>query len=317
MVLAWSGGDPAWSVSQNDNVWPVHLDAVAVDARGGIAPSEFHDLFDAALARYASEAPPALPLGFPELDDMLGGGLRPGQMVCVAGRPGTGKSLIAACAAVNVAENGGGALIASLEMSEAELMDRIVANLSGVDHGRLTRHALTRWDWERVRAANERRRALPIAIEDNPYLNVTAIRSVARDRARTARGLALLVVDYLNLVRPADERKDRREQVDAISRGIKLLGKELGVPVLALAQLNRMSEMRAGRRPQLSDLRESGALEQDSDIVLLLHHDDTDDEHRFDLEVIVAKNRGGRTGSVFLPWSPELSRIGVARLQSA
>lgn len=310
--LAHTAGDPAEVVERARAA----LDAVAADARGDVRAEDIDDLLDRALDRYSAAAPPALATGLVDLDDLMGGGLRPGTLTVIGARPGVGKSVVGCCVPTYAAIHGHGALIVSLEMPAAELTDRVVANLGSVNLDRLTRHTLDDRDWGAVESAARRLRGLPLAVVDEPHLGLTGIRSLARDRARTARGLALIVVDYLGLVRPADPRLPRQEQVAGISRGLKLLAKELHVPVLALHQLNRQSEMRSGRRPVLSDLRESGAVEQDADAVWLLHRDDADEERRFELEVHVAKNRHGRTGSVFLQWMPQYARVGSARLEA-
>ncbi|GEL19314.1 replicative DNA helicase [Pseudonocardia asaccharolytica] len=293
------------------------LDDVAAQARGEAQAVEIDDLAGRALLRYQNPAPRGVSTGWPDMDEILSGGYRPGHLTVVGARPAVGKSLVACCTAAAVALDGHGVLVVSLEMTEAELTDRILANLASVDLGRLTRHELTERDWQAVEHAADRLRGLPLAVVDHPHLGLTGIRSLARDRARSPRGLSLLVVDYLGLVRPADPRLPRQEQVAGISRGLKLLAKELEVHVLALHQLNRQSEMRANRRPVLADLRESGAIEADADAVWLLHRDDADETSRYELEVLVAKNRHGRTGNVGLAWNPQYARAGsLARLEA-
>lgn len=305
--LAHAEGDPADIVERARQA----LDAVAADARGDVRALDSDELTDLALARYASPAPPALATGWSDLDDLLSGGLRPGTLTVVGARPGIGKSVVGCNVPTNAALNGHGSLIVSLEMTNAELTDRLISNLGSINLTALTSHKLNDHDWRAVEHAATRLRDLPLSVVDHPHLGLTGIRSLARDRARTPRGLDLLVVDYLGLIRPADAKVPRQEQVSAISRGLKLLAKELHVPVLALHQLNRGVEQRASRKPVMSDLRESGAIEQDADIVLLLHRDDTD-EHRFEIEINVAKNRHGRTGAVHLPWHPQYARVGYA-----
>ena len=286
------------------------LDLVAASARGDVRAVEIDELGAAALTRYASPEPPALSTGWPDLDRIMSGGFRPGTVTVIGARPAVGKTLVGANIAAAAALAGHGGLFVSLEMTKDELTDRIISNLASVDLEKLTRHQLSQHDWRAVEDATDKLRGMPLAVIDEPYLSITGIRAHARDRTRTARGLSLLVVDYLGLVRPADAKRDRREQVDAISRGLKLLAKELHIPVVALHQLNRQSEMRANKRPALSDLRESGAVEQDADTVWLLHRDPDEEERRFELEVIVAKNRQGRTGSVSLQWAPHYARAG-------
>lgn len=287
------------------------LDDVAQHARSGDAAVDAIDLADNALTRYASEAAPALSTGWADLDLLMTGGLRPGNLIVVGARPGIGKSVVGCNIPLAAALRGHGALIASLEMTEAELTDRLLANLGTIELTRLIQHRLSERDWDAVETAANRLRALPLAVTDDPSLGLAQIRSHARDRARGSTGLDLLVVDYLGLIRPADTRVPRQEQVSAISRGLKLLAKELRIPILALHQLNRGPEQRSNRRPVLSDLRESGAIEQDADAVWLLHRED-DDASRYEIEINVAKNRQGRQGTVILPWSPQFARIGEA-----
>lgn len=303
--LAYANGEAAEVVERARQ----GFDQVAAHARGDVSVSQIDDLADLAMQRYANPAPSSLSTGWPDLDRLHAGGLRPGTLTVVGARPGVGKSVIGCNLPTQAAMRGVGSLLVSLEMTEAELTDRIIANLGSVDHDRLLTHRLNDQDWAAVQSAADRLRGMPLHVVDHPHIGLTGIRSLARDRARTPRGLGLLVVDYLGLIRPSDPRLPRQEQVAEMSRGLKLLAKELHVPVVALHQLNRQSEQRQSRRPVLSDLRESGAVEQDSDAVWLLHRDDSE-EMRFELEVIVAKNRGGRTGSVQLQWAPQYMRAG-------
>jgi replicative DNA helicase len=312
MQLAHAEGEAAEVVERARQ----SFDQVAANARGDVSVVQIEDLAAQAVQRYGDPSPSSLSTGWPDLDRVMSGGLRPGTLTVVGARPGTGKSVIGCNVPTHAAMHGHGSLIVSLEMTEAELTDRIIANLGSVDLDRLTRHQLSDQDWAAVESAAARLRGLPLHVVDHPHLGLTGIRSLARDRARSPRGLSLLVVDYLGLIRPADARLPRHEQVAEISRGLKLMAKELHVPVLALHQLNRQAEQRATRRPVLSDLRESGAVEQDSDAVWLLHRDDSE-EMRFEIEVIVAKNRHGRTGSVQLQWAPQYARAGsYARLEA-
>lgn len=300
------GADPAELVERSRAC----LDELAAAARRGSAVREIEDLAAAALERYRSPAPPALSTGWPELDSILNGGLRPGTLTVVGARTGVGKSVIGANVATNVARRGAGALIVSLEMPDAELTDRILANVGGVNLTGITAARLSDAEWQRLEWANGRLRGWPLGIVDEPHLGLVGIRSHARDRIRTARGLALLVVDYLQLVAPADPRQTEQEQVSRNSRGLKLLAKELDIPVVALAQINRGPEMRADNRPRLSDLRSSGAIEQDADVVWLLYRDASPDKEH-EIEVHVAKNRHGRTGTAHLSWAPHYSRAGA------
>lgn len=286
------------------------LDAVATTAQGDVQVHEVDDLAERALLRYADKAKPGLSTGCPDLDAVLAGGLRPGTLTVIGARPGVGKTAAGIGIAVHAALQGHGALFVSLEMTEAELMDRVIANLASVRLIHLIRHTLGDSEWSAVQKAVDRLASVPLAVVDNPTLGLTAIRSIARDRTRTAAGLSLLVIDYLSLMQPANPRADRHEQVAAMSRGLKLLAKELHVPVIALHQLNRESEKRVGKKPQLSDLRESGAVEADADNVWLLHRpDEPDDPRQGEIDFIVAKNRQGPTTTVTQAWLPHFARV--------
>jgi replicative DNA helicase len=282
------------------------LDSVAERSRSGAEVSEIEHLADAALTRYGTDDVRALPTPWIDLDQILNGGLRPGTLTVVGARPGVGKSVIGGNWCTHVAQGGVGSLFVSLEMPEAEVTDRIISALSRVEYGRLLTHRLTDDDWGKVQNAVDRLGGMPLRVLDRPYLTLTQIRSMARTCAHTPRGLGLILVDYLQLIQPADTRVPRQEQVAAFSRGLKLLAKELDVPVVALAQLNRGSEQRADKRPMMSDLRESGGIEQDPDHILLLHRDD---DTPGELEMNVVKNRGGRTGMVRLGWAPHHQQV--------
>jgi replicative DNA helicase len=198
-------------------------------------------------------------------------------------------------------------------MPEAEVADRVVSSMSQVTYSRILRHDLADDDWGRVQVAVDKLAGIPLRIVDKPYLTLAAIRSLARAEAKTTQGLSLLVVDYIQLIAPADARAPREQQVAAMSRGLKLLAKELKVPVVALAQLNRAGASRSDKTPTLTDLRESGQLEADADHVLLLHLPDVD-TRMGELDVYVAKNRGGPTCCTTLLWAPHYQAIrGYAR----
>lgn len=260
------------------------------------------------MERYASEVTPTLATGWHDLDRILSGGLRPGTLTIVGARPSVGKTLIGGNLALDVAMRRHPAVFVSLEMTHDELTDRAIANIGGVELDRLLRHSLDDNDWAKVSDAHEKLDTVPLTFVDRPSAGLGKIRSIARDHARSSRGLKLLVVDYLGLITPADARRDRREQVDAISRGMKILAKELSVAVVAMHQLNRLSTQRGDKRPVLSDLRESGAIEQDADNVWLLHRPD-DDESQGEIELIVAKNRQGPTETIALAYAPQFARV--------
>ena len=213
-----------------------------------------------------------------------------------------GKSALALDIALTVAETGRPVLFVSAEMGRHEIGTRILAR-GGVSSERLLSGQLDKLDFERLERRRARMTGVPLHIDDSPGTTLLAIRSKAR-RLAARDGLGLVVVDYLQLVTGEGRRERRELEVAEVSRGLKALARELAVPVLALAQLNRAVELRTNKRPVLADLRESGQLEQDADVVLLLHRPEM-----YDLdadpgaaEVIVAKHRNGPTGSVHLAW---------------
>lgn len=283
------------------------LDAVAAGARGDVETIGLADLVDDALDRYESPQPPSLSTGWAALDDALAGGLRPGTLTIIGARPNVGKTILGANLATNAASAGHGVILFSLEMPRAELTDRIIASVADVRLHNITTRTLSPVDWSRVRTAATRLRSWPLHINDHPNLGLTGIRSLARDRLRTARGLGLIVIDYVGLIRPADPRVPRQEQVAAFSRGLKLLAKELDVPVVALAQVNREAARSETQRPQLHQLRESGAIEADADAVWLLHRP-TELARAGEIDVGIAKNRHAALTTVTLLWEPHHAR---------
>ena len=258
-----------------------------------------------------------LPTGFRDLDDLMSG-LQPGNLVILAARPGIGKSSLAMNVARNVAVTGESVAMFSLEMSRYEIGMRLLCAEARVPWDRIRNKRVGPDDWTRVVAAGETLHDAPLSIIDSGNVNIVDIRAKSR-RMRTGRqNLSLIIVDYLQLMTsPLARRPDNRQQeVAEISRSLKLLAKELSIPVLALSQLNRNPEARADKRPQLSDLRESGSLEQDSDVVMFIHRDDADPEKKREAELIVAKHRNGPTGSIRLTFEPALTQFrNAARAQ--
>lgn len=258
-------------------------------------------LSDERAAAYEHELPPCLPTGLLDLDHLLGGGFRPGQLVVVAGRPGTGKSVLALQCALHAASLGRGALFASLEMSRDELMDRAFAALGRIELNRLRGHVLEGDDWRWLTEARKRIVDWPLRISDGTAATMAGMRSLAVDHTRRVGDLGLFVVDYVQLMASGGRVESRQQEVSAFSRGLKLLARQLNVPILAVSQLNRGPEQRADHKPMMSDLRESGSIEQNADVVILLHRPDAVErqhERAGEADLIVAKHRNGPTGTV-------------------
>ena len=244
--------------------------------------------------------------GFPHIDETLLG-LRPGQMVVVGARPGVGKTSFALSLAVNAAILGATVAFFSLEMSSTEIAQRLLSARSGVSLQDIRSARIKPGDWTSIIQATSELSQLDILIDDTPDTTITEIRAKAR-RMLHGKENGLVVIDYLQLVSPpaGGRRADSRAtEVSEMSRGIKIMAKDLQIPVMALSQLNRSSEQRTGKRPQLSDLRESGSIEQDADIVMLLDRSMTEEEaSRNDrpefgiTELLVAKNRSGPLTSI-------------------
>lgn len=291
-------------------------DATVEDVRGDIDRSvataadvdlvSFGGSFAAALDRYETPDEKVLRTGWHDVDDLLTGGLRPGHLVIFGARPAVGKSVAAAVLAHAVAARGSGTYMASLEMSRDEFTDRVVANAAGVDLRRITERRLTADDWTKVSRIHAAASEWPLTIDDTPALSVNQIRARARTVLRR-HGLGLIVIDYLQLVAPADRKAPRQEQVAGVARDLKNLAKELGVTVVALAQVNRGAVARTDKRPVMSDLRESGEIEAAADEIVLLHRDD--EENPGIIEFNFEKNRHGRTGRLEMGWAPYVSRI--------
>jgi replicative DNA helicase len=251
-----------------------------------------------------------IPTGFVDLDNLMSG-LQPGNLIVVAARPGIGKSSLAMNVARNIAVANEPVAMFSLEMSRMEIGMRLLCAEARVPWDRIRNKRVGPDDWQRVVHAAEILHDAPLSIVDSGNVNIVDIRAKARRMRSSNQGLSLIIVDYLQLMTsPAVRRPDNRQQeVAEISRQLKLLAKELQVPVMALSQLNRNPEARADKRPQLSDLRESGAIEQDSDVVMFIHRDDADPEKKKQAELIVAKHRNGPTDTVRLSFEPSLTQF--------
>jgi replicative DNA helicase len=253
-----------------------------------------------------------VPTNFSALDKMLGG-LQASDLIIIAGRPSIGKTAFALNIAQNAALHLPRKLVAifSLEMAGEQIVQRLIANMTGIDGQKLRLGQINDGEHERMIEAIGRLSEAPIYIDDTPAASPNELRSKSR-RLFAERGIDLIVIDYLQLMRGSTRTENRVQEIAGISRSLKALARELKVPVVALSQLSRAVESRPDKRPQLSDLRESGALEQDADVVMFLYRDDAYDratERPNIAEVIVAKHRNGPTGSVELHFNRAQSRF--------
>jgi replicative DNA helicase len=253
-----------------------------------------------------------LPTGFVDLDEMTAG-LQPTDLVILAARPSMGKTALA----VNMAEYAAlktkkAVAIFSMEMSASQLAFRLISSMGRVNAQRLRTGQLEDEDWSRVNSAIRMLKEVKIFIDDKPGLTPIELRGRAR-RLKRDHDLGLIVVDYLQLMQVLDTQENRATEIAEISRALKGLAKELGVPVLALSQLNRSLESRTDKRPVMSDLRESGGIEQDADVILFIYRDEVYNKDKGDnkglAEIIIAKQRNGPTGSVNLRFFGEYTRF--------
>jgi replicative DNA helicase len=255
-----------------------------------------------------------VPTGFKDLDKLLGG-MQQSDLLIIAGRPGRGKTSLLLSVALNAAKiYKKRVAIFSLEMSTEQLVQRLVAQETGINSHRLRLGKLDDDEWPRFTQAITVLSDTGIFLDDTPALSALQLRTKCR-RLNNEIKLDLIVVDYLQLMSGDFRVENRVQEVSHISRSLKALARELNVPVLTAAQLSRAVEQRSGQRPMLSDLRESGSIEQDADIVLFLHHPDGWDEEpqkKSITEVMVAKHRNGPTGSVELIFLEQLTKFADA-----
>lgn len=258
------------------------------------------EMLDRIQNRADGTAPRGITTGIFELDRLLGGGFKGGKQVIVAARPSIGKSSLAQQLCINVAQSGRSAAFLSQEMSKEELVDRAAANLGHIDLERVISGEMEEGDWSRLTEAVERMRTLPLYLDEQPALTLHDISAKARMLKREA-GLEVLVVDYIQLCAAGTQDKDtRHHQIESLSRGLKTLAKQLDITIITLSQLNREVEKRASGRPILSDLKESGAIEEDADVVMLLSRDGDENDGFRTIHCDIPKNRQGKTGALTL-----------------
>jgi replicative DNA helicase len=248
--------------------------------------------------------PPGLQTGFHELDAKTKG-LFPGQLVVVAGRPSMGKTAFVSSMVLQTfyRKERVSTLFVSLEMDKRAVTDRFISMVTGIPVASVIAREVSVDEWPVIDEAKRMLLASPMYIADTPAVNLQAVRAKAR-RLQASHGIDLLVVDYLQLLRPTAEKDANRErQVASISSGLKELAKEFGIPVIALSQLNRGVEARPNKRPNMADLRESGAIEQDADLIMFIYRDEVYNLTSADAgkaEIIIAKQRNGMVGTVML-----------------
>ena len=253
---------------------------------------------------------PGLSSGLMDLDRKING-LNKSDLILIAARPGMGKTSLALNITLNAAKKSGKTIaFFSLEMSREQLGMRLMSNESFVDNQKLSTGQLSEEEWAKIGLASSALSQTDIRVDDNPTITVAEINA----KCRRLDNLGLVVIDYLQLMTSSGERyssnENRQQIVSDISRALKIMAKELNVPVICLSQLSRANEARQDKRPMLSDLRESGAIEQDADIVMFLYRDDyyhEDSPEKNLAECIVAKNRHGETGTVRLQWLPQFT----------
>jgi replicative DNA helicase len=288
-------------------------DRTTVDSLGELI-QEAMETISANEGRHVS----GLETGFVELDEMTHG-LQKGEMIIVAARPSMGKTALALNLAESIALRGKPVGIFSLEMGRQQLVQRLLASRSGVNSQRLRRGMLNKDEHRSLIVACDEMLDAPVFIDDTPGLTMLQLRAKAR-RLTARHQVAVLVIDYLQLLTIGGRPESRQVEVSEISRGIKAMARELEIPVVCLSQLNRAAEQREGHRPRMSDLRDSGSIEQDADVVAMLHREEYYHQSQPDwadenpdkvgmAEVIIAKQRNGPTGTLKLTWSAECTRF--------
>ena len=254
---------------------------------------------------------PGISTGFPHLDAFLGG-LEPAKLYIIGGRPAMGKTAFAFNVMTSIAQNGGTVMLFSLEMNRNEVMKRIVSSVAEIDNYKLKMARFTETEFSRIANIFHKINENGIYICDDNYQTADSIYSkcleVNAELSQKRRRINAIVIDYLQLISAADKKTDRRNVVGDISRACKIMAKKLNCPVILVSQLSRASEARPNKRPQLSDLRESGDIEQDADAVMFLYRDEyynANEHNKGKAELIVAKNRDGEVGKINLRWVPE------------
>jgi replicative DNA helicase len=291
-----------------------------LEFRGGGEVAEIRDVLTAAMSRLdarmkSDHTVGGVETGFTDFDKLTGG-LHEGELIILAARPSMGKTALALNVAEYVTMHAHvGTLFVSLEMSNVELADRMLCSIAEVNGQRLRNGTISNEDRRRLIEKAAELSEAPLYVDDTPSRTITEIAAAAR-RLKRRQGLGLIVIDYLQLIEPDNAKDPRQEQVAKIARRLKGLARELKVPLLCLAQLNRQAEASKDNKPRLSHLRESGAIEQDADVVMFVHREEyyqNNDEDRQrvagDAEIIIAKQRNGPVGDIKLAWRKDFTRF--------
>lgn len=260
-----------------------------------------------------------VPTGFKDLDKLLAGGMTSPDLYIIAGRPGTGKTALLVSMAKNAAEAKKKIAIFSLEMKNSQIAMRLISQVAGISYDKQKSGNLSAEEWEKFTQATETLadpEQYPIIINDLPSISISKIRQELRRMKEAMGGLDLVIIDYIQLG-GVDGKYDRRDQeIGEITRGLKSIAKEFDIPVFAAAQLSRAVEQRSEKKPILSDLRESGDIEQDADVVMFIYRPNqfAQDETKYEAEIIVAKHRNGAVGSIDLVYMANLTRFENAKV---
>lgn len=287
------------------------MDIASSRSSGDVVP--FEKLMNAVFSRLSDRdgsSTIGIPTGFHDLNELTNG-FQDSELIILAARPAMGKTSLA----MNFVEHAAvdekhPVLFCSLEMSNMELGERLLCSRAGVNLKLARKGRMPHDDTQRMVSAVDELGSSPIFIDDTPGQTMLRIAGTAR-RIKIKHGLRMIVIDYLQLIESEDKVASRQEQISQISRRLKMLARDLKVPVIALSQLNRAAEAREGHRPRMSDLRESGSIEQDADVVMLLHRDDayTPGERPNEADLIIAKQRNGPVGEIKLTFRKELTRF--------
>ena len=281
------------------------------------------EFIDTMQKRYEQKASlTGITTGLPDLDKITSG-LQPSDLIIIAARPSMGKTVLGLNIAERAAKSGKTVVVFSLEMSKEQLMMRLAASMSGVDMQKMQTGRFLDTDWPQLQKASAIAHTLPLLVDDPPALNVTALRAKCLQLA-LQHDLDMIVIDYLQLMTSSKSKENRQQEISDISRSLKALAKELNVPIVALSQLNRSLEARNDKRPMMSDLRESGAIEQDADVIMFIYRESvyceacktdtcTDPDHdKSKAEVIIGKHRNGPLGTVNLIFNGANARFDSA-----